>query len=115
MDPTEKIVGDCNMTRRSQALEKAVEQYLRLKKVMFLRIENYRCFRCGQVQNSKAKGFPDFFCYSPILLAIECKTGKGQLSGEQKIVKMAMLENNIDYLVVRDTTDNLLKYFGDKR
>ena len=100
------------MTRLSYYLEKTVENYLKLKKIMFLRIENYRCFRCGQVQNSKAKGFPDFFCYSPIILAIECKTGKGQLSAEQKVVRKAMLDNKIDYLVVRDNIDELLNYFG---
>jgi len=35
-------------------LESAVENYLRYKNVMYIRIENYRCFRCGQVQNAKA-------------------------------------------------------------
>ena len=93
-------------------LESAVENYLRLKNVMYIRIENYRCFRCGQVQNAKAKGFPDFFCYYPKIVAIECKTGKySKLSPNQKIVRDAMVKSGIDYIVVRDNIDELIKYF----
>lgn len=81
---------------------------------MFVRIENYRCFRCGQVQNSKANGFPDFFCYFPRIVAVECKTGTGRLSPAQKAVRDAMQKTGIDYILVRDNIDELLKYFGDR-
>lgn len=94
-------------------LESAVENYLRYKNVMYIRIENYRCFRCGQVQNAKAKGFPDFFCYAPRIFAIECKTGAGKLTKEQKIVREAMESSGIDYIVLRDNVDELMKYLGD--
>jgi len=103
-----------NRTDRGRGLEQAVEKYLRLRKIMFVRIENYRCFRCGQVQNSKANGFPDFFCYYPRIVAIECKTGAGRLSEIQKTVRDAMIKAGIDYILVRDNIDELLKYFGEK-
>jgi len=99
---------------RGRDLERSVEKYLRAQKIAFVRIENYRCFKCGQVQNSKANGFPDFFCYSPIILAIECKTGAGKLSPIQKEVRLAMLTTGIDYLLVRDNIDALIKYFQSK-
>ena len=98
---------------RGRGLEQAVEKYLRLRKIMFIRVENYRCFRCGQVQNSKAKGFPDFFCYYPRVVAIECKTGTGKLSPDQKKVRDAMIKSGIKYIVVRDNIDELIKYFEE--
>jgi len=104
-----------SVLKRAKGLEQAVEKYLRLRKIAFIRVENYRCFRCGQVQNSKANGFPDFFCYAPVVLAIECKTGKGQLSQIQKEVKEAMEKSGIDYLLVRDNIDILLRYFERRK
>ena len=92
-------------------LESAVENYLRLKNVMYIRIENYRCFRCGQVQNAKAKGFPDFFCYAPRIFAIECKTGTGKLSPDQKKVRDAMIKSGIKYITLKDNIDELIKYY----
>ena len=94
---------------RAKELERAVERTLHAFSLKFLRIENYRCFRCGQVQNSKAKGFPDFYVYYPFQLAIEVKTGKGKLTKEQKQVKVHMELAGVKYLVVRDTIDDLLK------
>ena len=103
-----------NKTDRGHGLEQAVEKYLRIRRFMFVRIENYRCFRCGQVQNSKANGFPDFFCYFPRVVAIECKTGAGRLSPIQKVVRDAMQKAGIDYVLIRDNIDELLKYFGER-
>jgi len=103
-----------NKSDRGHGLEQAVEHYLQLRKIMFVRIENYRCFKCGQVQNSKANGFPDFFCYFPCVVAIECKTGSGRLSQIQRVVMNAMRETGIDYVLVRDNIDELLKYFGER-
>jgi len=98
---------------RGRGLEQAVAKYLQWRKIMYVRIENYRCFRCGQVQNSKAKGFPDFFCYYPRVVAIECKTGTGKLSPDQKKVRDAMIKSGIKYIVVRDNIDELIKYFEE--
>lgn len=91
---------------RSKQLESAVTNYLKYNNIPFLRIDNYRCFKCGQVQNGKAKGFPDFFCYTKNL-AIECKTGTGRLTTEQKVIKEQMEESGIEYLVLRDNIDQL--------
>ena len=95
--------------QRWKQLENAVEKYLKLKKYSFLRIENYRCFKCGQVQNSKAKGFPDFFIYSPVVIAVEVKTGKGRLTGEQKDIALKMESAGIKYIIVRDNIDKLME------
>lgn len=99
---------------RAKGLERAVENYLKFLKLRFLRVENYRCFRCGQIQNSKAGGFPDFFVYSPIILAIECKTGSGRMNPAQKDVREAMEKAGIKYLLVRDNLDELIKYFEER-
>ena len=102
-----------NRNDRGRGLEQAVAKYLQWRKIMYVRIENYRCFRCGQVQNSKAKGFPDFFCYYPRVVAIECKTSSGRLSTDQKKVRDAMIKSGIKYIVVRDNIDELIKYFEE--
>ena len=94
---------------RSKEFEKAVEDLLNLYKIPFVRVSNYRCFKCGQVQNAKASGFPDFFCLNP-LFAIECKTGTGRLTKEQKFVKVCLEKNGIKYILLRDTVDELLEY-----
>ena len=90
--------------KRSKELEQAVADLLEAKGLKYMRITNYRCFHCGQVQNARAKGFPDFFCYHPAL-AIEAKTGTGRLTEEQKEVKTLLQESNIPYLIVRDIQD----------
>jgi len=100
--------------RRDKELEDAVEHLLILKKYKYIRVSNYRCFRCGQVQNSKAKGLPDFYIYSPIHFAVECKTGTGKLTKEQKDVRNDILISGDDYLVVRDTVDELISYLEKK-
>jgi len=94
---------------RAKELEFATEQLLRIKGFKFIRVDNYRCFRCGQVQNSRATGWPDFFCYYPRLLAVECKTGRGVLSIEQKEIKHCLELAGVEYIVVRDNIDNLMK------
>jgi len=94
---------------RSKELEKAVASYLTLKKYKYMRVDNYRCFRCGQVQNSKAKGWPDFFVYSPVVFAVECKTGSGRLTKEQEVVKADLESSGIKYIICRDNIDELLK------
>lgn len=94
---------------RARELEAAVANYLKLKRCDYLRIDNYRCFKCGQVQNAKAKGWPDFFVYSPKIYALECKTGKGKLNPTQKGVRIKMEKAGIPFLIVRDNIDELIK------
>jgi hypothetical protein len=91
-------------------LEEAVESLFDLCNIYYLRITNYRCFRCGQVQNSKAKGFPDY--HAPALsLYVECKEGTGRLSPEQKRVRGEILSDKSNtYLELKDNTDTLLQF-----
>ena len=100
---------------RAKELEHAVTMTLGLLKFDFMRVENYRCFRCGQVQNSKASDWPDFFVYHPILLAIECKTGSGQLTPGQKEVFEKLSKNNIDCVLVHDSVDSLILYLQERK
>ena len=95
--------------KRWQQLEKAVADYLTLKKCSFFRVDHYRCFRCGQILNSRAKGFPDFLVYSPKIVAIEVKTGKGRLSLAQKDTGLKMSLSGVEFVVVRDNIDNLMR------
>lgn len=96
--------------KRWQEFEKAVENLLLYYKCEFIKITNYRCFRCGQVQNSKAANVPDFFIYYPKVFAVECKTGKGALTEGQKKTKEKMEKAGIPYILLRDTTDELIEY-----
>jgi len=100
---------------RIKDLEAAVGKWLDWQHFSYLRISNYRCFKCGQVQNSKAKGWPDYFVYNPVLLAIECKTGKGKLSQDQKRIKGLMEDVGITYIVVRDNVNALLEWADGRR
>lgn len=99
--------------KRSKELENAVTDLLNLLEIPYIRIDNYRCFKCGQVQNSRAKGFPDFYCYT-INLAIECKTGAGRLTKEQEVIKAQMEGAGIRYIVLKNNVDELLKYFKNR-
>ena len=91
-------------------LEKAVKKYLTLKGCWFLRIPNYRCFKCGTVMNAPAKGWPDYYIYGPDnTLAVECKTGVGRLNFAQKEIKERLESRGIQYLVLHDTIDELMK------
>lgn len=94
---------------RAKELETAVKNLLMSFGYEFHRVDNYRCFKCGQVQNSGAKGFPDFFCFFPRILAIEVKTGAGRLKPDQIHTKELMERTGIEYIVVKDTVDELLK------
>ena len=96
------------MTRATE-LERAVAELLRIKRIPFVRVSNYRCHRCGQVGNSSAKGFPDFLCLCP-WLALEMKTGKGRLSPEQMEFRKHCERGGIPFIVVRDNLDELIKY-----
>jgi len=95
-------------------LEKAVAELFDLCKIYYLRIDNYRCFKCGQVQNSKAKGFPDFHAPS-LSLYVECKAGKGRLSDAQKEAREAILSDKSNtFIELRDNTDTLLQFLSEK-
>ncbi|MFO8066852.1 MAG: hypothetical protein R6U11_04640, partial [Bacteroidales bacterium] len=59
-------------------------------------------------------GWPDFFIYKPIIFTVECKTGSGRLSKEQKRVKKWLEKGGIDYLVIRDNVDELIEYLEEK-
>ena len=91
-------------------LEVAVEQLLNLCNLYYLKITNYRCFQCGQVQNSKAKGYPDYHI-PRLALYVECKMGKGRLSKDQKRVRDEILTNPMNtYLLVVENVDTLLQF-----
>ena len=104
---------ECEIMNRATELEYAVENLLSIMNMSYQRVSNYRCFKCGQVQNSKSKGWPDFFVYHPRLLAIECKTGTGKLTKEQKEIAEKLSEMGIKYLIVRDTVDTLIIHFKE--
>ena len=93
---------------RWQELEKAVEDLLKAKGLRYMHLTNYACFKCGQVQNSKAKGHPDFEIYYPHFY-VECKTGTGKLSKDQKEIKY-LIEKNAHYIIARDNIDELVKF-----
>jgi len=99
--------------RRWQEFEQAVENLLLYYNCQFHKVTNYRCFKCGQVQNSKAKNFPDFFVYYPKVFAVECKTGKGKLTAGQLSVKDYMERSGIKYILLRDTTDDLINFLTE--
>jgi len=100
---------------RSSQLEKAVARILSLLNLDYMRVQNYRCFRCSQVQNATATGWPDFFVYHPFFLAIECKTGSGELTaGQHEVLYKIKKTGGCDVLIVRDTVDDLLKYLKEK-
>ena len=93
---------------RDKQLEDAVGNLLDAKNLRYMRVDNYRCFKCGQVQNSKAKGHPDFEVYYPHFY-IECKTGTGKLTKDQKEIKY-LIEKNAHYIIARDNIDELIKF-----
>ena len=94
--------------KRSKALEKATADYLDIVRIPYIRIENYRCFKCGQAQNSHAAGFPDFMLLGNYFgTAVECKTGAGRLSAKQKEVRGNW---GGEYLIVRDNIDILIDF-----
>ena len=96
--------------QRCKELENATAELFKYFNLYYLNITNYRCFKCGQVQNSKAKGFPDFHVPS-LSLYVECKTGKGKLSKGQENVREIILSNpNNTYILLTDTTDKLIEY-----
>jgi len=84
---------------------------LEFKRIKYIRVDNYRCFRCGQVQNAQAAGLPDFLCLTSPLLCIECKTGTGRLSAVQKETLILLERSGVDVIVLRDTIDELIEYF----
>jgi len=99
---------------RAKQLEEAVGRTLSLLDISFMRVSNYRCFKCGQVQNAPAKNWPDFFCYHPFLLAIECKTGSGALTSGQHDVIYKLKSSGVKTLIVRDTVDSLFLWLKEK-
>ena len=98
---------------RAVEFEEAVEKLLNCLNLSWMRVSNYRCFRCGQIMNAPAKGWPDFFIYHPILLAIECKTGGGQISAVQHEVIYKLKASGIKTIIARDNIDPLLDYFKE--
>ena len=95
---------------RSKQLEDAVGDLLDAKGLKYMRIDNYRCFKCGQVQNSKATGHPDFEVYYPHFY-IECKTGGSFLTKEQIEIKW-LIEKSAYYIVARDNIDEVDKFLN---
>ena len=98
---------------RAVQFETAVANLLNCLNLSWMRVSNYRCFRCGQVQNTKAKGWPDFFIYYPMCLAIECKTAGGKISKEQREVIDKLHHSGIRTIIIRDNIDPLVDYFKE--
>jgi len=98
---------------RWQELETAVVKLLNSCNLKYIRIRNYRCFKCGQVQNAEARGFPDF--HVPILgLYIECKTGSGRLKQAQKGWFLDIQANRHNYyILLQDNVDSLLQFLEE--
>ena len=94
---------------RWQELEQAIEDLLKFVGFKFHRVKNYRCFKCGQVQNSGASDFPDFYIYYPIKLYIEAKTGRGKLTPGQTQFREDVESTGEKYLVCKNNIDALLK------
>jgi len=94
---------------RAKDLENAVANLLDSKGLKYMRVSNYRCFKCGQVQNAKAKGFPDFEIFYPHFY-VECKTGTGKLTPEQVIIKDLLEKAGVFYIVLRDNVDELVEF-----
>ena len=97
-----------NNIDRSKQLEDAVGNLLDAKGLRYMRVDNYRCFKCGQVQNTKAKGHPDFEIYYPHFY-VECKTGTGKLSKDQREIIKLIERSGLTCLVLRDNIDNLIE------
>ena len=99
------------MTKRSKEFENAVAGLLDTLRIPYKRVSSYRCFKCGQVQNSSAAGFPDFLLLDPFI-AVECKTGKGRLSNEQKECKAYFDKAGIPWITLHDNLDELIEELG---
>jgi len=96
---------------RPKELEDAVRKFLDLKNCQYISSKNQtvRCYKCGCFQKVRTQGF-DFFVYAPLnrLCFIECKTGKSRLTKPQEAAKAIAEQENIPYIVVRDTVDELV-------
>jgi hypothetical protein len=93
-------------------LESQVAEVLDIKNIPWRRVDNYRCPRCGLVFNSNAAGMPDFLLLAPFAF-VECKSGKGRLSPEQKTVMKYIKAAGIPYIVCRDSVDELLHFLRE--
>jgi len=96
--------------KRWKELEHAVANLLMVRGYLYHRVDNYRCYKCGAVQNRKATGWPDFFVYFPKLFAVECKTGAGKLTRGQRETKKHLELSGVEYIVCQDTVDKLINY-----
>ena len=99
--------------KRWQELESAVVQLLTVCRLRYWRVKNYRCFRCGQVQNSEAKNYPDFFI-PEFHLFIECKTGSGQLTTGQKSTISELEKYGYQVIILKDNVDKFLQFLKKK-
>lgn len=96
--------------KRWQELEKAVEDLLKAKGLRYMHLTNYICYKCHAVQNAKATGHPDFEIYYPHFY-VECKTGTGELTDEQKEVR-GLIEKSAYYIVARDNIDEVDRFLN---
>ena len=94
---------------RHQEIQQAVEKLLNAKGFWHMSVSNYSCFKCGQVQNRKAKGHPDIEVYCPNFY-VEIKVSPDQLTPEQAEIKKQIEKAGNDYIIVRDNTDALIDY-----
>ena len=97
---------------RHQEIQEAIEKLLNARGMRHMSVTNYTCFKCGQVQNGKAKGHPDIEVYLPHFY-IEIKVSPDKLKPEQKAIKELIDRAGIPYIIVRDNTDALIEYLGN--
>ena len=81
---------------KEKDLQKAVEQYLKLKQVVYIH-PTTRCPKCGMTFNH-AVGFPDI-CF--ISGGIELKVGKNKQQAVQKEVEKFFKKKGLKYVVCR--------------
>jgi len=96
-------------TRTWRDLEKSVAKLLKALNIPYRRVSNYRCFKCGTIQNSSAAGLPDFILLKPFAF-VECKCGKGKLSKGQSEVKGYAESEGVFWITCYDTTDALIAF-----
>lgn len=99
---------------RAQQLEKAVADLLATTHHPVWRVSNYRCFRCGQVQNASARGLPDFLVPG-MCLAVECKTGKGRITPEQAMFRDEWQTMRGTYIEARDNVDAVIAFLETRK
>lgn len=103
---------------RGKSLERAVAQLLDLMHLPYMRVDIYRCPKCGFVGNVKAKGAADFIVMvsgTPgKLIGLECKEGTGRQTPDQRAWENAWTDAGGEYVLVHQA-DSVLEIFKEYR